>query len=298
MILKLNIIKKHSKKIHKMTFNKRTRQNSKQINKKCNKQRGDFTEIIYGKNACCGCFNGYANGIYNREIYGIYILQSRFDEYYKQVPTELRKFVKQCNSHDMFVLTHEQDKHQGIAVKASAFKFLTIEELIEKLEEKKDKNKNSKSSIFVLDCVQDPQNVGNIIRTAFCFGVDAIILTSHNTCGITSSVVRASAGYSECSLMCQVNNLVNDLSKLKQLGYWIIGFDVNTNTTDNLPLLVEKYDKCIFIFGSEGQGMKDLTKKTCDIIIKLPMAQGAESLNVANTATIVGWEIMKNKQQK
>lgn len=275
-----------------MTFNRSNKYN----NKHSNKQRNNVVEIIYGKNACCGCFDSHTNGIYNREIYGIYILQSRFDEYYKKVPVELRKLVKQCNSHDMFVVTHEQDKHQGIAIKASTFKVLTTDELIKKLEDKGGKNTRPKSSIFVLDCVQDPQNVGNIIRTAFCFGVDAIILTSHNACSITPSVVRASAGYSERSLICQANNLANDLLKFKQLGYWIVGFDVNMNTADDLPSVVEKYDKCVFVFGSEGQGMKELTKKTCDITIKLPMVRGAESLNVANTATIVGWEIMKGKQ--
>ena len=277
-----------------MTF-KKNNNNDRKYGKK---QRNNVTEILYGKNACCGCLDGYAKGTCNREIYCIYILQSRFDEYYKKVPTNLRQLVKQCNSHDMFVVTHEQDKHQGIAMKVSEFKFLTADELIMKMENQDGENKQSKISIFILDCVQDPQNVGNIIRTAFCFGVDAIILTSHNTCSITPSVVRASAGYSECSLICQANNLVNDLSKLKQLGYWVVGFDVNTNTMDNLSSVVEKYDKCVFVFGSEGQGMKELTKKTCDIIIKLPMAQGAESLNVANTATIVGWETMKYKNSK
>ena len=79
---------------------------------------------------------------------------------------------------------------------------------------------------------------------------------------------------------------------IKKNGYWIIGFDVNTNTTDDLRHVVGKYDKCIFIFGSEGEGVKDLLKKNCDIILKLPMREGAESLNVANTTAIVGWEWM------
>ena len=70
----------------------------------------------------------------------------------------------------------------------------------------------------------------------------------------------------------------------------VIGFDVNTNTKDSLTEVVRKYDKCVFVFGSEGEGMRELTKKSCDVLLRLPMRAGAESLNVANTASIVGWE--------
>ena len=294
----------------------------------------------------------------------------------------------------MFVVTHENDKHQGVAIEASKYQFADIETVIniiarnidnkndeanifhgsesreneenttnednnkdckdgepskncKKNSNDKEKNKNSKknfknkkrdqknddsknnesikesdedvittgivhdvsetqiapqmmtlnkkiSSIFFLDHVQDPHNVGNIIRSAFCFNVDAIILTERNACGITSAVVRSSAGYSECSLICKVNNTINAIEKLKKVGYLIIGFDSNATEKNKLDTIIGKYDKYVFIFGSEGDGMKDLTKKYCDFLVKLPMNPNAESLNVANTATIVGWEIMKH----
>ena len=145
--------------------------------------------------------------------------------------------------------------------------------------------------------INTPNNVGNIIRSAFCFGIDGLILPERDACGITPAVVRTSAGYSEQLPIYQVGNVANALEKLKRVGYWIIGFDVNTNTQDSLTEVVNKYDKCVFVFGSEGEGMRDLTKKQCDILIRLPMAKGAESLNVANTSAIVGWEVMKNKSQ-
>jgi len=254
------------------------------------------SEIIYGKNACFGCIDGYKNRIFNRKIFSIYILQSKFDEYLKNIPNDLKNLVQKVNNHDLFVLTHEQDKHQGIAIKVSNFLFLSIEEIIEKVEDRF--LKNGSSSLFLLDCVQDPHNVGNIIRSAFCLNIDGIILTERNSCDITSTVVRTSSGYSEKSLICQVGNTANAIEKLKKNGYWTIGFDVNTNTKDDLTKIVEKYNKCVFIFGSEGDGMRDLTKKNCDLIVKLPMRDGAESLNVANTTAIVGWEITKKLQIK
>ena len=266
------------------------------------------TEIIYGKNACFGCLQSYNNNIKNREIYQVYILQTKFDEYYKKVPQIFRSLIKKCNSHELFSITHEQDKHQGIALKVSNFHFADIDELIDKIDKNHNntnynsntsysgntkENANKKVSIFLLDGLQDPHNIGNIIRSSFCFNVDAIMLTEHNSCGMTPAVARTSAGYSEHSLICQAKNTALTIEKLKKNGYWIIGFDVNTNTKDNITEIIKKYEKCVFIFGSEGQGMKDLTKKNCDIIIKLPMNKQAESLNVANTAAIIGWEILK-----
>lgn len=263
--------------------------NKNQFNKKNNKQS---FEIIYGKNACFGCIQAYNNGLKNRSIYSIFLLQSKLDEYLKKIPKELHNLVQKCNSHDLFSITHEQDKHQGIALKVSNFHFTDIEQTIEMVENKKTK----KSVIFFLDRIQDPHNVGNIIRSSFCFDIDAIILTERDSCGITPAVVRTSAGYSENSLICQVGNSSVAIEKLKKYGYIVVGFDVNTNTQDSLMNVIDKYNKLVFIFGSEGQGMKDLTKKNCDLIIKLPMNQQAESLNVANTVAIAGWEVMKAKQ--
>ena len=269
--------------------------------KQKNKQVGSrkSAEVIYGKNACFGCFEGNKNGTKSREIFEILILQNKFDEYIKKVPQNLQHLIKKCNNHDLFVLTHEQDKHQGIACRVSGFrfadieKFLTAEDRWKKGEQAGAEQKAIRSCLFLLDRVQDPHNVGNIIRSAFCFGIDGLILPERDACGITPAVVRTSAGYSEQLPIYQVGNIVNALEKLKKVGFWIVGFDVNTNTKDSLTDIVGKYDKCVFIFGAEGDGMRDLTKKQCDILIRLPMAKGAESLNVANTVAIVGWETIK-----
>lgn len=243
-------------------------------------------EILYGRNACLGCFDAFKCGLKTRDILAVHLLQSKLDEYYKKVPNELKQIVKKVNNQEMFQITHEQDKHQGIALSVSKYRFLCFNDLMEKLEQKNKKN----LSIFLLDRVQDPHNVGNIIRSMFCFDIDALILPERDGCGITSAVVRTSAGYSEQSLICQVGNISQTIEKLKQNGFWIIGFDVNETTKDGLRDVVNKYNKCCFVFGAEGDGMRDLTKKSCDVLIKLPMRQGAESLNVANTASIVGWE--------
>ena len=285
-----------------MTKKRNFQHNSKEKQNDKQKNNRKSAEVIYGKNACFGCFEGIKNGTKSREIFEILILQSKFDEYVKKVPNDLRYLIKKSNNHDLFVLMHEQDKHQGIACRVSGFKFLSLEDLLksfdvndENCNKEKDEQKNT---LFLLDRVQDPHNVGNIIRTAFCFGVDGLILPDRDACGITPAVVRTSAGYSEQLPIYQVGNVANALEKLKKIGFCIVGFDVNTNTKDSLTEVVNKYDKCVFVFGAEGDGMRDLTKKQCDILIRLPMAKGAESLNVANTTAIVGWEVIKYQTMK
>ena len=284
-----------------MTKKRNFQHNSKEKQNDKQKNNRKSAEVIYGKNACFGCFEGIKNGVKSREIFEISILQSKFDEYIKKVPSDLRSLVKQCNNHDLFVITHEQDKHQGIACKVSSFKFLSLDDLLKKYDAKfernitkQDEGYKKNATFFLLDRVQDPHNVGNIIRTAFCFGVDGLILPDRDACGITPAVVRTSAGYSEQLPIYQVGNVANTLEKMKKIGFCVVGFDVKNNTNEDLSSIVKKYDKCVFVFGAEGDGMRDLTKKQCDVLIRLPMAQGAESLNVANTTAIVGWEVMKH----
>ena len=255
-------------------------------NKSHNTNKESEKEVLFGRNACFGCLNGN-----NRKIYVIYLLSTKWDEYYNLIPNKYKQLCRKCNAYEMFSIAHD-DKHQGIALKVSKYNFLSIDDLL--LEENNGDYTYSKQTkaLFLLDRVQDPHNVGNIIRTAYCLNIDGVLLTDRSSCGITSSVVRTSAGYSEKLKIYKINNAIQAVEKLKKKGYWIIGFDVNTNTKDNLNSVVNKYDKCVFIFGSEGDGMRDLLKKTCDIILKLPMKEDAESLNVANTTAIVGWEWM------
>lgn len=256
------------------------RKDKSKISKETNER-----EVIFGRNACLGCLNGKS-----RKIYAVYLLATKWNEYYNLVPEQYKQLCKKCDVREMFSIAHN-DKHQGIALKASKYSFSSIDDLL--FDGNKDEGiAGSSKALFLLDRVQDPHNVGNIIRTAYCLNIDGVILTERSSCGITSSVVRTSAGYSERLDIYKVNNAVQAVEKFKQNGYWIIGFDVNANTKDNLRGVVNKYDKCIFIFGSEGEGVKDLLKKNCDIILKLPMREGAESLNVANTTAIVGWEWM------
>ena len=167
-------------------------------------------EVLFGRNACLGCLNGN-----NRKIYVVYLLSTKWDEYYNLIPDKYKQLCKKCDVRKMFSIAHD-DKHQGIALKVSRYNFLSIDELL--LEESYGNNTYGRllKALFLLDRVQDPHNVGNIIRTAYCLNIDGIVLTDRSSCGITNSVVRASAGYSEKIKIYKINNAIQAVEKLKK----------------------------------------------------------------------------------
>ena len=188
-------------------------------------------------------------------------------------------------------LCKTEDKHQGIAMKIGELKEKTeLYQLLDSL------NDQSFRYGMILDRVQDPHNIGAIIRSAYCFAADFIILPKSETPSINSTIIRSSVGYSEVLPIYYVVNLAREIAKLKELGYWIIGLD--NNKSSKLPADVIKHynNKIIFVLGSEGYGIKELTKRECDDFIKIPMTSDAESLNVSNAATIIGYESFIKKQ--
>lgn len=155
---------------------------------------------------------------------------------------------------------------------------------------KKISNKE-KSTLIVLDQVTDPQNIGAIIRSALAFNVDALILPEHTAPDETPSMVKASSGAIEKLPIIKVKNLTHTIKSLQKENYWAIGLDSNSST------LINKHnfgEKTILIMGSEGKGMRRLTKETCDLVVKLPMSDNTESLNVSNAAAIAMYELFKN----
>jgi len=152
--------------------------------------------------------------------------------------------------------------------------------------------KKERSLIIALDQVTDPQNVGAIIRSALAFNVDAILLPEHTAPDETPSLIKASSGAIEKLPIVKITNLVNTIQLLQKNNYWVIGLDSNTN---HLMTQSTFGKKTLLILGSEGKGLRRLTKEHCDDIVKLPMAENSvESLNVSNAAAIVMYEIFKS----
>jgi 23S rRNA (guanosine2251-2'-O)-methyltransferase len=236
-------------------------------------------ELLYGFNVCDAVLKNN-----NRQIERIFLLEEKSKEYLKSIHHSLHNKVERLSSKQMFIKTGEQHKHQGFAILASRYKcFSDVSNIFQ--------NSEQKQTVLILDGVQDPHNLGNIIRTAFCLGVKNIIITQHDSCDINNTVARSSAGYLDYVNVHKVGNLQQTIEKLKKNNFWVIGFDSNvTDKTTTFAQTMGKYEKIALVFGSEGFGMKDLTKKNCDLLVKIPINEQADSLNVCTAVTIALYE--------
>jgi len=175
---------------------------------------------------------------------------------------------------------------QGIAAIKPAYKFHSLDDIISEAKS------SSNSLILILDSIQDTHNVGAILRTAECSGVNAIIVTKHNSAPINATVVKTSAGATEHVTIAQVNNLANTIKVLKKGGFWIVG-----SSLDNAKLYTE-VDFTIpiaLIVGNEEKGIRKLTADKCDFLVKIPMAGKLQSLNVSVATGILLFEVMRQR---
>lgn len=173
--------------------------------------------------------------------------------------------------------------HQNIVARVAPYPYATFSDVLEALSEK--------ALILVLDCVQDPQNFATLCRTALAFGVDAVILPKDRSVTVTGTVCKASSGAVEHLKIAQVTNLARTLEELKRNGFWIYG----TSLTDESVSLneVQPAPKSALVLGSEGDGLRSLVAKTCDVLIKIPMKTDFDSLNVAQAGAICLYEFSK-----
>lgn len=140
------------------------------------------------------------------------------------------------------------------------------------------------SCVLVLDQVQDPQNLGAVLRTAAATGVDAVVLPKAGGCGLTPAVHKASAGHSLKVSVVEDENLAQAISFLKEHGYWVIGCDSAEGedaTTFEFP------EKCVIVMGNEAEGMRRLTRESCDYLVRIPMNSGVDSLNISVATGVI-----------
>jgi 23S rRNA (guanosine2251-2'-O)-methyltransferase len=169
--------------------------------------------------------------------------------------------------------------HQGVALEAEGYPYADLTDIFELADER-----NEPLFVLLLDTLNDPQNFGTLLRTAEVVGVHGVVIPLARTVGVTPAVVNASSGASEHLLVAQAN-LHQAIDALKGSGAWVIGLDQNGETvgaTGQSPL-----DGPIgLVVGSEGEGMRQLTTRSCDILMKLPMKGQIESLNAAVAGSV------------
>ena len=168
--------------------------------------------------------------------------------------------------------------HQGVALEASAYPYAALEDLIQNA-----KNQSEPPFFLLLDLIQDPQNLGTLLRTAEAVGVHGVIMPTAQSAQITPTVVHASSGATEHLLVAQYN-LAQAIEKLKALNIWVYGLDEAPRS--KTPSQLRMDGGLALVVGNEGAGLRDLVRKNCDELLRLPMRGKIESLNAAAAGSI------------
>jgi 23S rRNA (guanosine2251-2'-O)-methyltransferase len=180
------------------------------------------------------------------------------------------------------------DAHQGVLAVVRERKFLGIEDLLVPGEA------GQHRFFLALDGVEDPHNLGALLRTADGAGVDGVVLPERRSAPVTGTVAKTSAGASEHVRIARVTNLVRALEQMKQKNVWVLGLD-ERGTPDYMEF--DFRTDCVLVLGREGAGLHDLVKKTCDHLLRIPMAGQVSSLNVSVAGAIVMFEAMRQRRQ-
>lgn len=233
--------------------------------------------IIYGKNTVLEALKG------NKDIVKVYVTSNNLDLVKKYTSNKKIEIIV-MQSKDMNKMF--DGNHQGIACEIMEYGYVSIDEII-----KKNKDKEN-VALVILDGLEDPHNLGAILRTADATGMNGVIIPKNRSVSLNSTVAKVSTGAIEHVDCAQVTNLVNAMNDLKKAGYWIIGLELD----GSIDYRKQDYlGKIAVVIGSEGKGISRLVKENCDFKVFIPMVGHVNSLNASVSASILFYEILRNR---
>ena len=179
---------------------------------------------------------------------------------------------------------------QGIAIEVSGYPYMSLQDIFDLAEQRQEA-----LFVLILDVIQDPQNLGTLLRTAEAVGVHGVLMPLRRAAEVTPAVVRASAGASEHLIVVQ-SNLAQAITALKQAGAWVIGLE---GGPDAIPVDQARLDGALaLVVGNEGEGLRSLVRQSCDLLVSLPMAGKVESLNAAVAGSVVLYLALQARKRK
>ncbi|MBR0474464.1 MAG: 23S rRNA (guanosine(2251)-2'-O)-methyltransferase RlmB [Erysipelotrichaceae bacterium] len=235
-------------------------------------------KYVYGKNVVSNLLKN------NGEILNLYVLEGRN-------PSEIEKKAKDRRVNIRTVSRKYLDKlvdgnHQGYVAEIREYKTYSIDEITDSVPEGK------LPLIVALDGVQDPHNLGAVLRTMACVGGDGVIIEKDRSVSLNGTVAKVSVGAIDTIKVAQVTNLAQTLRKLKEKGYWVVGTDMDNALDYRQP----RYDvPIVLVIGAEGTGIRRLTSEICDYKIKLPMEGDIGSLNASVACGIILYQIYSQR---
>ena len=170
------------------------------------------------------------------------------------------------------------ESHQGVALEVSGYPYIGVDDILDNASQR-----GENLFVLILDTLQNPQNLGTLIRTAETVGVHGVLIPTHRAAEITPAVVSASAGATEYMLVAQAN-LAQAIDELKAGGAWVVGLDESPESKS--PSDIRLDGALVVVVGSEGEGLRPLVKSKCDFLLRLPMQGQIESLNAAVAGSV------------
>ena len=211
-----------------------------------------------------------------RKIYQVMVTRNTWNLFKEILPTH----AEVCDDRKISQTVGQDAVHQGIAVLVGSLNDGGLEKT------------ELGSLVVVLDQVQDPHNVGAVMRSASAFGASTVINTFRNSPPEGGVLAKSASGAMEMVRYIRVRNLADAITYLKQEGFWVIGLDADGAEKIDI---VQKYEKLALVMGAEGKGLRQKTKEYCDLITSIPIRREQESLNISNAAAIALYEASKRQ---
>lgn len=240
---------------------------------------------IEGRNAVLEAFRS------GKTIDKLFVLDGCQDGPVKSITREARKHDTIINyvSRERLDQLSETKKHQGVIAYMAAYEYADVQDILKIAEEK-----GEQPFLILLDNIEDPHNLGAIIRTANLAGAHGVIIPKRRAVGLTATVAKTSAGAINYTPVAKVTNLAKTIQELKEKGMWFVCADMGGTTMYELDLK----GPIGMVIGGEGEGVSRLVKEQCDFTAAIPMAGDIDSLNASVAAGVLAYEIVRQRRQQ
>lgn len=246
------------------------------------RQNNEHTLVVEGRNAVLEAFRS------GKTIDKVFVLDGCQDGPIRTIVREAKKHGALLNfvSRERLNQISETGKHQGVVAYAAAYEYAEIEDMLELAKEK-----GEDPFLILLDNIEDPHNLGAIIRTANTAGAHGVIIPKRRAVGLTATVAKTSAGALNYTPVAKVTNLVKTMEELKEKGIWFVCADMDGEPMYDLELT----GPIGLVIGSEGDGVSRLVKENCDFVAGIPMQGEITSLNASVAAGVLAYEVVRQR---
>lgn len=237
-------------------------------------------QYIYGRNTVVESLKG------DKKVYQLYLMKNVKDDHILSLAKKKNVPVRMVSNKKELSQMVGEGNHQGIVAEVDGYEYSSIDEILRAIPHEKT------PLLLMLDGLEDPHNLGAILRTCDAVGVDGVIINKNRSVGLTPTVAKVSTGAIDHVKVAQVTNLSQTLIQLKESGFWVVGCDLEQSqdyreVDYNMPLVV--------VTGSEGFGISRLVKKHCDINVVLPMVGHVNSLNASVATAVILYQIYNSQ---